>query len=136
MIERLDEQLSESVAFWKATTLLHSFAPRVKVVSLGHFSVLGFGFVTETRNEQVTLLLPPSLAENATVVVPTGNALPEARPEVRVTVIFEEQLSVSVGVAYVNILLHSVAASANEVSLAHLSIFGRIVSMIVTAVVH
>ena len=111
-----------------------------ELLSLGanldlHVKVGGMS-LTVTRKEQETVLLAPSLAEKATVVAPKGKALPEARPEVRVTVRLEEQLSVSVGEAYVNILVHSFAASDITVSLAHFNIFGRIVSIIVTAVVH
>ena len=61
---------------------------------------------TVTRNEHETVLLPASFAEKITVVVPIGNELPDANPEVRVTESAPVQLSDAVGVAKLKGLVH------------------------------
>ena len=69
-------------------------------------AMVGAISLTVTRNEQVTVLFPASLPVKATVEVPIGNAEPEVCPVFCVTVRFEEQLSVNVGVAKLKTLLH------------------------------
>jgi hypothetical protein len=60
--------------------------------------------LTVTVNEQLPVLVLVSVAEQVTVVVPTGNVAPEAG--VQTTGITPSQLSLAVGAVYVTTAEH------------------------------
>ena len=66
------------------------------------------GAVTVTVKEHVAELPEPSVTRCVTVVVPTGNAAPLARPAMRV-VVAPVQLSVPDGVVYVTVAVQGAA---------------------------
>ena len=130
-------QLSEMEA---ATSNGVTTSLEVALFNLGAYCVLhatmGGISLTVTLKVQLTVLFPASWAVKATVVVPIGKAAPEVNPLLSATVRLDEQLSVNVGFAKEKTLLHWLMPNVIMVSFGHLSILGRMVSIIVTRVVH